>query len=328
VPQTLVIRMSDSIHEVLKRLAARPDELFYTDVLLEDNGGKFLGSIFVRNLVRLQHGLLLDNIHQLERKRIEIERKNQQMEQELIMAGKVQHAMLPQSYPAFAAPSRDLRFHHRYVPAGRVSGDFFHVRRINDQTAGVFICDVMGHGVRSAMITAMLRALVEELQSQASHPGELLERLNHNLYATLRQNDETMYATAIYMVVDTATLQICWATAGHPTPLCLRRSNSSVEMLPQGKRGKVLGLVEQSAYPTSEYTLHSGDRLLLYTDGIFEVFNGDREFGMEGLTSTLRRHLALETPELMDKLLETALSFGVMPEFDDDVCLLAVEAGS
>jgi serine phosphatase RsbU (regulator of sigma subunit) len=186
----------------------------------------------------------------------------------------------------------------------------------------------MGHGVRSAMITAMLRALVEELQSQASHPGELLERLNHNLHATLSQNDETMYATAIYMVVNTATLQICWATAGHPGPLRLQTRNGLVEMLPQGKRGKVLGLLEQSTYPTSEFTLRPGDRLLLYTDGIFEVFNGDREFGMEGLTSTLRRHLALDTPELLDRLLETARSFGVMPEFDDDVCLLAIETGA
>jgi hypothetical protein len=132
VPQTLVIRTSDSIHDVLKRLSARPDELFYTDVLLEDDTGTFLGSIFVRNLVRLQHGLLLENIEQLERKRVEIERKNQQMEQELVMAGKVQNAMLPQSYPLFPDSAKGLRFHHRYVPAGRVSGDFFHVRRISD----------------------------------------------------------------------------------------------------------------------------------------------------------------------------------------------------
>ncbi|MGO8765777.1 MAG: PP2C family protein-serine/threonine phosphatase [Limisphaerales bacterium] len=330
VPQTLVIRTSDSIHDVLKRLSARPDELFYTDVLLEDEAGAFLGSIFVRNLVRLQHGLLLDNIHLLEHKRIEIERKNLQMEQELIMAGKVQCAMLPQSYPAFPPPSPGVRFHHRYLPAGRVSGDFFHVRRISDRTAGVFICDVMGHGVRSAMITAMLRALVEEMQSEAGHPGELLERLNHNLYMILRQNDETMYATAIYLVLDTQTLQVCWATAGHPGPLRLRADNGSVETLPlpQEKRGKVLGLVEQSTYPTGEVALSPGDRLLLYTDGIYEIFNGDREFGLEGLVETLQRHSSLETPLLLDRLLATARAFGAKLEFDDDVCLLGIDLGA
>ncbi len=74
-------------------------------------------------------------------------------------------------------------------------------------------------------------------------------------------------------------------------------------MLPLGKRGKVLGLVEQSTYPTSEFALRPGDCLLLYTDGIYEVFNGDREFGMEGMTNTLRRHLSLQVPEMMDRLL-------------------------
>ncbi len=329
VPQTLVVRTSDSIHDVLKRLSSRPDELFYTDVLLEDDDGNFLGSIFVRNLVRLQHGLLLDNILQLERKRIEVERKNLQMEQELTMAGKVQHAMLPQSYPAFPSQSPDqaLRFHHRYLPAGRVSGDFFHVRRISDRAAGIFICDVMGHGVRSAMITAMMRALVEELQSEASHPGELLERVNHNLHSILRQNDETMYASAIYLVLDVASLQAWWATAGHPAPLRLAAADGAVLPLPlpRENRGRVLGLAEQSAYHTCEVTLQRGDRLLLYTDGIYEIFNGENEFGIEGLTAALQQHFALPTPRLLDRIVETARAFGASTEFGDDVCLLAIE---
>jgi hypothetical protein len=88
VPQALIIRTTDSIHEVLKSVSSRQDELFYTDVLLIDEDGTFLGSIFVRNLMRLQHSLLLDNLRQLERKQGEIERKNEQMEQELIMAAR------------------------------------------------------------------------------------------------------------------------------------------------------------------------------------------------------------------------------------------------
>ena len=331
VPQALIIRTSDSIHDVLKRLSARRDEFFYDDVLLEDENGNFAGSIFVRNLVRLQHGLLLDNIIQLEQNRCEIERKNAQMEQELIMAGKVQQAMLSQICPTFppqsSTESSVLQFHHRYLPAGRVSGDFFYVSRISDHVAGIFICDVMGHGVRSAMITSMLRALVEELQCDADEPGELLARLNEDLFAILRQNDETMYATAIYMVVDTASLQVRWAAAGHPSPLLLRGRDGSVEPLPlpREKRGKVLGLVASSAYETCETALQPGDRILLYTDGIFEIFQGEKEFGINGLTATLRQNLALPTPELLEKVLQTARAFAVSDEFEDDVCLLAID---
>lgn len=98
--------------------------------------------------------------------------------------------------------------------------------------------------------------------------------------------------------------------------------------LPQEKRGKVLGLVEQSTYPTGEVALSPGDRLLLYTDGIYEIFNGDREFGLEGLVETLQRHSSLETPLLLDRLLATARAFGAKLEFDDDVCLLGIDLGA
>ena len=332
VPDALVIRCSDSIHNVLERLSSRPDEFFYDDVLLEDDAGKFQGSIFVRNLVRLQHNLLLDNIQELERKRTEIERKNIQMEQELVMAGKVQQAMLPQVYPVFpvrpGAEASALEFHHRYLPAGKVSGDFFHVRRIDDRLVGIFICDVMGHGVRSAMITSMLRALVEELQSEADEPGELLERLNNDLFAMLHQSDETMYASGIYMIIDTISLKLCWASAGHPAPMLLRGQDGAVELMcvPRERHGKVLGLIKSSAYQTCEAILQPGDRLLLYTDGIYEIFAGEKEFGLAGFSGALRQHFALPTPQLLDRVLESALAFSGAKQFEDDVCLLAVEA--
>jgi sigma-B regulation protein RsbU (phosphoserine phosphatase) len=330
VPEALIIRSGDSIHNVLKRLASRPDEFFYDDVLLEDKDGTFIGSIFVRNLVRLQHNLLLDNIQELERNRAEIERKNIQMEQELVMAGKVQQAMLPQIYPVSPArPGVDsgvLAFYHRYLPAGKVSGDFFHVRRISENLVGVFICDVMGHGVRSAMITSMLRALVEELQSEADEPGELLERLNDDLFAMLHQSDETMYASGIYMIIDTPGLKLCWASAGHPAPILLRADGVTELMcVPREKNGKVLGLVASASYQTCETALAPGDRLLLYTDGIYEIFAGEKEYGLAGFTATIRQHFALPTPQLLDRILESALAFSGAKQFEDDVCLLAIE---
>lgn len=333
-PQALIIRTTDSVHHVLEGVSSRRDEYFYDDVLLEDENGVFLGSIFVRNLVRLQHGLMLDNIRQLEQNRIEIENKNAQMEQELSMAGKVQHAMLPQIYPAFSLPSAGgtslLQFHHRYVPAGKVSGDFFHVQRLSDRSAGIFICDVMGHGVRSAMITSMLRALVEELQSDADEPSELLERLNEDLFAILRESDETMYATGIYLVIDTASLRIRWASAGHPTPILLQSRDTSVGLLPlpREKRGKVLGLVAASSYQTCETILQPGDRLLLYTDGIYEIFSGENEFGIGGLMSSIRQNFALHPTLLLDAILHSALAFGGGEAFEDDICLLAIGAGN
>jgi phosphoserine phosphatase RsbU/P len=134
---------------------------------------------------RICNRLLRENIERLEEKQREIKAKNEQMHEELRMAREVQLAMLPQRYPIFPADvpaeASALRFSHRYYPASEVSGDFFSVVPLSNETAGVFICDVMGHGMRSALVTAMLRAIVEELSAEASDPEVLLTRMNRDL---------------------------------------------------------------------------------------------------------------------------------------------------
>jgi sigma-B regulation protein RsbU (phosphoserine phosphatase) len=103
---------------------------------------------------------------ELARSQAELRKKNEILEDDLKMARDIQQAILPQQYPTFP-PGVDeasslLRFAHRYHPTGQVGGDFFNVLALSDSQAGLFICDVMGHGVRSALVTAMVRGLVED----------------------------------------------------------------------------------------------------------------------------------------------------------------------
>src|SRR5882757_4143693 len=102
---------------------------------------------------------------ELGRSREELRAKNLLMEESLRMAREIQVAMLPQQYPAFpknvTAEQSAFQFTHRYYPAETVSGDFFNVLALSDAEAGVLICDVTGHGVRAALVTAMIRALSE-----------------------------------------------------------------------------------------------------------------------------------------------------------------------
>jgi PAS domain S-box-containing protein len=137
---------------------------------------------------------------ELARSREELREKNEQMEDDLRMAREIQQALLPQQYPCFpksaSAENSSLLFSHRYLPAGVVGGDFFNIRALSDTKAGVFICDVMGHGVRSALVTAILRALVEELTPLAADPGQLLRQINHDLRTILKQTGTPMFTTA------------------------------------------------------------------------------------------------------------------------------------
>ncbi|HVY71473.1 MAG TPA: PAS domain S-box protein, partial [Verrucomicrobiae bacterium] len=121
----------------------------------------------------------------------ELRHKNNQLEADIRMAREIQMALLPQQYPTFRGalggnPSA-LRFFHKYHPSGAVGGDFFYVLALSDTAGGVFICDVMGHDVRAALVTAMVRALVEELKPVAHDPGRFLTQLNRDLRAILKQ---------------------------------------------------------------------------------------------------------------------------------------------
>src|SRR5438045_8978447 len=106
------------------------------------------------------------------------------------MASEIQLTMLPQQYPSFPGVGHEkesaFQFTHRYLPSGTVGGDFFTMSALSETEAAVFICDVAGHGVRSALVTAMVRALVEELKPCAGDPGQFMTKLNSDLLALLR----------------------------------------------------------------------------------------------------------------------------------------------
>ena len=140
-----------------------------------------------------------------------------------------------------------------------MGGDFFAVSALSENEAGVFICDVAGHGVRSALVTAMIRALAEELKPLATNPGQFLSKLNSDLHAILKHTGTPMLTTAFYLVADWTTGTMRYANAGHPKPLHIRRSAGQVEPLANaaGKSQPVLGLFEDAAYQTSEVKLGS-----------------------------------------------------------------------
>lgn len=256
---------------------------------------------------------------------------NEQMKADLEMAHRLQESLLPQSYPCFppASAPRDsaLQFCHRYFWTTQLGGDFFSVQGLSDTEAGVLICDVMGHGVRSALVTAMLRAMVGDLEMHAGDPGKFLAEMNHKLAVLLKQVEEPLYATAFYMVADAAAGKMRYAKAGHPAPLHLRRQAGVVEPLPfPGHAGAALGLFEKGDFITSERPLTAGDRILLFTDGLFEVTGpNDEDYGQEHLLAAARQRLHLPLPELLDGVIADVRAFAGGNEFEDDVCLLGME---
>ncbi len=269
---------------------------------------------------------------ELGRSREALRKKNEQMEEELKMAREIQQAMLPQKYPSFprnAKPDESrFRFCHRYHPTGAVGGDFFNVLALSDTEAGVLICDVMGHGVRSALVAAMVWALVEELKPIGGDPEKLLAHLNRDLCAILKHTGTPTLTTAFYMVADSATGLLRYANAGHPKPLLIHQTTGTVEALvsSDGKGRPALGLFEDATYINSQCTLAPGDLVMLFTDGLYEVEGRSEQlYTHEMLVDSVRGLSREPAGKLFDELLEEIRRFSADREFADDVCLVGME---
>ena len=264
--------------------------------------------------------------------REELRRRNEMMEEDLKMANEIQLAMLPQLFPVFpagVAPADSLlRFCHRYTPTGTVGGDFFNVFQISPTKAGVFICDVMGHGVRSALVTAMIRALVEELRTDTSDPGQLLTIINRDIRNILKQTGSPLFTTAFCLVVDVEKRTYSFSNAGHPKPFLINRLTRTAERIKEtdGKRRPALGLIADSGYPTFEIPMKAGDSIMLFTDGVFEVEGpGEMLYSQEMLLELVRRHAAQPCPEIFDTILRELKGFMAQELFEDDICLVGVD---
>lgn len=275
--------------------------------------------------IRRVNGLLAQN-------RKELRARNRQLQDDLKMAREIQLTMLPQQYPAFPKSSAQsenaFQFTHRYFPAGTVGGDFFSISALSDTEVGVFICDVAGHGVRSALVTAMIRALAEELKPLATDPGQFLSKLNRDLYSILKHTGSPMLTTAFYLAADWKSGVMRYANAGHPKPLHAQRSTSRVVPLVNacGKGQPALGLFEDAIYETTQGTLVPGDLVVLFTDGLLEVHNPANELYTQALLiEGVQRRAQFSAARLFDELLAEIRAFSGGTGFSDDVCLVGVE---
>lgn len=261
----------------------------------------------------------------------ELQSKNEQMQDELKMARELQLALLPQHFPtvprSVSPPESALQFFSFFYPTGAISGDFFDIFPLSDSSVGIFICDVMGHGVRAALVTSMMRALLEQKSVIESDPGRLLTHINQDLVSILKNTGTTIYATAVMMVADAGRSELLYANAGHPKPLHVRRfAGDAVPLSDAACKGPALGLFAEASYCTARTPIALGDLIMLFTDGLFEVESPDEQlYRHEDLLEAVRKRSALPAIDVVEGVLADVRDFAQRPEFDDDVCVVGVE---
>lgn len=254
-------------------------------------------------------------------------RQNESMEEQLNLAREIQQAALPSEIPSVVFEGRKARFHHRYQPASKLAGDFFEVLPLGDGKAGFFVCDVMGHGVRSALIVSMLRGLIEKQRDTVGdQPGVFLTGLNDGLCHLLERTSQMIFATAIYGVVDLQAGKLKLAAAGHPDPVVRRDGKVEGLGIDPMVKGPGLGVVPEFAFSEMSIPLKGLEGIWSFTDGVFEVLDEEgEEFGVERLREAMGGADAKAGAEVIDRAVAAACEFSATDAFDDDLCLLGVE---
>lgn len=260
----------------------------------------------------------------------QLDERNRTLEKEISLAREIQHALQPLRIPprkwlsAETGQARIAKFHHVYMPCTGVAGDCFAVFPVGESGVGMLICDVMGHGVRAALIASMLRGLMEQVATLADTPGLLLSSLNRQLFRIFSQANITMFATACYVYLDLDKRRLTLSGAGHPAPIVLTADN--VAFQPPIPRSPALGLLDSAMYRESEIQLESGMKLMLYTDGLPETTNPQgEEMGVNRVMQFLQQRAPQNIKEMIDISLAGMHQFSESTRQDDDICLLGVE---
>ncbi len=262
----------------------------------------------------------------------ELRQHNAQLADDLNLANEFQLAFIQRDYPTFPAgvPLNEsaIELGHTYLPSGAVGGDFFEIFAVSLTRVGIFISDVMGHGVRSALIVATIRGLIEELGPFRYDPAAFLSHMNRDLARIISHPGQTMFASAFYMVLDLTTGEMEWASAGHPPPLLLQAKNQDVKPVVTHDNAPepALGLFPDTEFHASHSKIQKNDMLLLYTDGITEAEDPDQEkiFDVTGLSQTLEKNAQKSVSECLEQIVTDAQDFSGSAHFDDDVCLIGM----
>ena len=237
------------------------------------------------------------------------------IEHEMAIGRRIQLALLPQRFPAVDGWS----FAAAYEAAREVGGDLYDLFPVRGRTdrIGLLVADVTGKGIPAALLMADVRALLHAATDNAETPGDALRRVNRIL---VTERPTSLFVTASLHVLDTATGEVRYASAGHE-PSILERAAGGIETLEAD--GPLLGAFADATYEDRSTTLADGDLLLAYTDGVTDARDIDGTFfGEDRLRAVVDASRGSDPEALASAIVEAVGEHRAGAEPFDDLTLL------
>ena len=242
--------------------------------------------------------------------------RQQEIDRDLKLAARVQQSLAPRSLEWGA-----FRVEALYQPVSTIGGDFGVVVPAGDDLH-LMVCDVSGHGITSALIANRIYTETMTLLRSNEPPAEMLRRLNQFVLHQIKVPG--FYFSMAMARISAGPRSMSFLNAGHPPAIWLQRSGETKLL---DARSAVLGLLEEAVHeqPAEELELQSGDRVMLYTDGISEAFNQrDELLGHHGLAEIARKAATKPLPEMKEQVLADVATWRHGP-VTDDVSLVLIE---
>ncbi len=244
----------------------------------------------------------------------------QQLDEELRLAARLQRDFLPHKLPVVGP----VHFATLFRPLGWVSGDIYDVTRLDETHVGFYVADAVGHGMPAALLTMFIKKALQT-KKIAGHsyqivpPDEAMGQLNldicqHNLSGC-------QFCTSCYAILDTQTLELCYARGGHPSPILLR-GDGSVERLETP--GPLLGVFPDEQFPSKRCQLRPGDRLVMFSDGVEDTLVSPQS----DLLRELRGLRELSADELVLQLTLLLEDAKTVSRCEDDITVVVMDIDS
>lgn len=240
----------------------------------------------------------------------------ERVKQDLACARDIQRSLLPQSFPDIAGYSIDGRSQTCY----EVGGDYLDIIKLTSGQHMIVVADVAGKGLASALVGSSFRSALRAIANSGMSLVEIATHMNI-LHYNEGEESRRRYVTAIFLRLDPDTHTLEVVNAGH-NPGFLLNGSDVPEMIEAS--GTPVGMLPFSTYRAEKYVLSNKAKLLIYTDGMTEVFQGNEEFGQDRLLEAFRTSRAIDAPSTLKSIWQALDAFSNQESQTDDMTALVI----